>query len=82
MTDANALQAAMAAAAGPSLRDRATPTFASIAPQIVRRFNDRILGSVVKGVLGSGPVPGFAPPMVPLGPVIGGTAFSPPGMLS
>jgi len=37
--------------------------------------------TMVKGVLGSGPVPTFAPPYVPVGPVLGGTAISPPGAL-
>jgi peptidoglycan hydrolase-like protein with peptidoglycan-binding domain len=81
MMDPNALQAAMAAAASVSLREGAKPTFASIAPQVVVLFQAKILMSQVKGVLGSGPVPTFSPPMVPVGPVAGGTAFSPPGML-
>jgi peptidoglycan hydrolase-like protein with peptidoglycan-binding domain len=81
MTDVNALQAAMAAAAGPTLRERAKPTFAAIAPPVVLQFNGKVLMTMVKGVLGSGPVPTFSPPTVPVGPVANGTAFSPPGML-
>jgi peptidoglycan hydrolase-like protein with peptidoglycan-binding domain len=81
MTDTNLLQAAMASAAGPSLRERAKPAFAAIAPQIALHFTGKILTTIVKGVLGSGPVPTFQPPMVPAGPVVNGTAFSPPGML-
>ncbi|MBL8485091.1 MAG: hypothetical protein JNJ60_23045, partial [Rhodocyclaceae bacterium] len=30
-------------------------------------------GTIVRNVLGSGPVPTFAPPYVPVGPVVGGT---------
>jgi hypothetical protein len=37
--------------------------------------------TMVNGVLGSGPAPAFAPPYVPVGPVAGGTASSPRGML-
>lgn len=81
MMDPNLLQAAMSAAASASIRDRAKTAFASIAPQVIAQFQAKVLASTVKGVLGSGPVPTFAPPYVPVGPVVGGTAFSPPGML-
>lgn len=41
------------------------------------------LGSAMwAGVLGSGPVPTFAPPYVPVGPVMGGTFKGNPGCLS
>jgi peptidoglycan hydrolase-like protein with peptidoglycan-binding domain len=81
MMDPNLLQAAMTAAASASIRDRAKTAFGSIAPQVIAQFQAKIMTAIVKGVLGSGPVPGFAPPYVPVGPVVGGTAFSPPGML-
>jgi peptidoglycan hydrolase-like protein with peptidoglycan-binding domain len=81
MTNPVSLEAAMAAAAATSLRERAKAAFASIAPQVIVAFQVKILASQVKGVLGSGPVPTFAPPFVPVGPVLGGTAFSPPGAL-
>ena len=71
----------MPASGDPSLRERAKPAFAAIAPQIALHFTGKILTTIVKGVLGSGPVPTFQPPMVPAGPVVNGTAFSPPGML-
>lgn len=41
-----------------------------------------IAGNTVINVIGSGPVPSFAPPVVPVGPVIGGKAHGPPGVLS
>jgi len=81
MSDPTTLQAAMTAAASASLRDRAKATFASIAPLVIGKFQIMLVASMVKGVLGSGPVPTFAPPYVPVGPVVGGTAFSPPGAL-
>ncbi|MEO8751064.1 MAG: peptidoglycan-binding domain-containing protein [Casimicrobiaceae bacterium] len=81
MTDANALQASMAAAASVSIRERAKPSFASIATVVAAQFQTKLLVTQVQGVLGTGPVPSFAPPYVPVGPVVGGTAFSPPGAL-
>ena len=38
--------------------------------------------TLVKNVLGTGPVPTFAPPFVPVGPVMGGTGNGAPGCLS
>lgn len=81
MIDANALQASMAAAANVSIREQAKATFASIAPSVVLLFQSKVLMTQVKLVLGSGPVPTFAPPYVPVGPVVGGTAISVPGAL-
>jgi hypothetical protein len=37
--------------------------------------------TMVTNVLGTGPVPSFAPPSVPIGSVVGGTATMPPGGL-
>jgi peptidoglycan hydrolase-like protein with peptidoglycan-binding domain len=81
MSDPNALQAAMAKAASVSLRDRAKASFASIATQVSPKFQAMLVTSMVTGVMGTGPVPTFAPPYVPVGPVVGGRAFSPPGAL-
>ncbi len=38
--------------------------------------------TLVKNVIGTGPVPTFAPPVVPVGPVLGGIGNGPPGCLS
>jgi hypothetical protein len=38
------------------------------------RFNTFVASCIVSNVLGTGPVPTFAPPYVPCGPVVGGTA--------
>lgn len=38
--------------------------------------------TMVKNVLGTGPVPTFAPPFVPVGPVVGGVGTGPPGCIS
>lgn len=81
MIDANALQASMAAAANVSIREQGKAAFATIAPSVVLLFQSKVLMTQVKLVLGSGPVPTFAPPYVPVGPVVGGTAISVPGAL-
>jgi hypothetical protein len=42
-------------------------------------FNIWKVSTMVTNVLGTGPVPTFAPPYVPVGPVVGGTANMTPG---
>jgi len=37
--------------------------------------------TMVTNVLGTGPIPTFAPPIVPVGPVLGGVGTGPPGCL-
>jgi len=37
--------------------------------------------TIVTNVLGTGPIPTFAPPFVPVGPVVGGVGTGPPGCL-
>ena len=81
MMDPTLLMAAMATRVSDSLRAPAMGTFFAIASSVIIQFQSRVLMSQVKLVLGSGPVPTFAPPYVPVGPVVGGTASSPPGAL-
>jgi len=38
--------------------------------------------TMVQNVLGTGPIPTFAPPFVPVGPVVGGTSVPTPGVLT
>jgi len=38
--------------------------------------------TLVKNVMGTGPIPTFAPPFVPGGPVVGGVGIGPPGCIS
>ncbi|HQT98160.1 MAG: hypothetical protein ACYC47_02730 [Desulfobacteria bacterium] len=40
------------------------------------------VSTLVTNVLGTGPVPTFAPPFVPVGPVLGGIGTGPPGSIS
>ena len=45
-------------------------------------FNAMKMSTMVTNVIGTGPVPTFAPPFVPVGPVIGGIGTGPPGCLT
>jgi hypothetical protein len=51
----------------------------SFATQFSTRFNVWRTGQQVMSVLGKGKVPSFAPPFVPVGPVVNGSARSTPG---
>lgn len=53
--------------------------FDSIATAFEQVFLTWQTTTQVTNVLGFGPVPTFAPPIVPVGPVVGGTASMPPG---
>ncbi len=53
--------------------------FASLAEAFEKTATLWKASTLVTNVLGSGPVPSFAPPVVPVGPVVGGTASMPPG---
>ena len=65
------------------LADPAAPfsseLFESIAEAFEKTYNSWKLSTMVTNVLGSGPVPTFAPPVVPAGPVVGGTGTMSPG---
>lgn len=55
-----------------------TPLAAMIAPPFLAWLG----AQMVTGVLGHGPVPSFAPPHSPVGPVMGGEAMPNPGCLA
>jgi hypothetical protein len=52
---------------------------------ISKAFNTVFLmfkgSTLIQNVLGTGPIPTFAPPFVPVGPVVGGVGNGPPGCL-
>ncbi len=56
--------------------------FDSIAQAVGTTFKLWLTSTMVTNVLGTGPVPTFAPPLVPVGPVLGGTANMTPGGLA
>lgn len=53
--------------------------FESICDAFEKSYNIWKGTTMVTNVLGTGPVPTFAPPYVPLGPVVGGVGTMPPG---
>lgn len=55
--------------------------FESIAKAFNSVFQIFKASTMVQNVLGTGPVPTYAPPFVPVGPVVGGVGNSPPGCL-
>lgn len=59
----------------------ASDLFYSIARAFNTVFQTFKMSTLVKNVLGTGPVPTFAPPFVPVGPVVGGIGNGPPGCL-
>jgi len=67
---------------GVALQDPRKRQEASAASAVARAMPDAVafwMPLALVNLLGTGPVPTFAPPYVPVGPVIGGVANSPPG---
>ena len=62
--------------------DFSTELFESIAAGLSLGFTVWVGGQVIMNVMGTGPVPTFAPPYVPVGPVSGGEALPTPGVLA
>lgn len=62
------------------------PGAAAAVDEFARRFGARFLtwraAVLVKGVIGSGPVPSYRPPLAPAGPVVGGKVVELPGMFN
>lgn len=56
--------------------------FEAIAGAFDQVFQNLKATTLVVDVMGTGPVPSFAPPAVPAGPVVGGTGSGAPGCLS
>lgn len=86
LTDPTALQGAMSAHLDPGVkaRDQAgdhKQVFGGIAAQVAVYFSGWLASQLVTGVMGTGPVPTFAPPAVPAGPVIGGSTLPGAGHL-
>ncbi|MFO0613759.1 MAG: hypothetical protein U0414_14295 [Polyangiaceae bacterium] len=75
--------AALAGAMEGNLGDPAAPyhaqIFGAVADAFEKVFDMWAPSCMVTNVLGSGPVPTFAPPVVPAGPVVGGIANMAPG---
>jgi hypothetical protein len=60
----------------------ASQLFASICDAFEKAYDLWKVATMVSNVMGTGPVPTFAPPYVPGGPVVGGTGMMAPGGLT
>jgi hypothetical protein len=74
-----ALKSHMVAALGDPTAPFAPQLFESIADAFDKCYNIWKVSTQVTNVLGTGPIPTFAPPYVPVGPVVGGMANMMPG---
>jgi len=75
------LKGMMTANLGDPTALHATDLFDSIAQAFSIVFRMFKASTMVRNVLGTGPVPTYAPPFVPVGPVLGGVGNGPPGCL-
>jgi hypothetical protein len=87
LTDATALQGAMAAHLDPGVKARDPAgdhkkVFGGIAAQVAAYFSGWLASQMVTNVMGTGPIPTFAPPIVVVGPVFGGSTLPGGGHLS
>lgn len=77
------LRQRITAAVGAASNDPgAPPAIQLVAARLGGRFAIFLASTNVQRVMGRGPVPTFAPPYVPVGPVVNGSVISAPGSLS
>jgi hypothetical protein len=76
---ANVLKMQMIAALGDPTAPFHKELFESIADAFEKTYNLWKVSTMVTNVLGTGAVPTFAPPYVPVGPVVGGVGTMTPG---
>ena len=79
---ASALKSAMLANLGDPQALHAAELFDAIAAAFEVQFVTFKSTTLIQNILGTGPVPVYAPPFVPLGPVLGGTGSGAPGCLT
>lgn len=77
----DSIKGAMEANLGDPKALHASDLFDAIAKAFNTIFQVFKSSTLVQNVLGTGPVPTFAPPFVPAGPVVGGTVIPTPGVL-
>lgn len=76
ITSASQLEDEMYDAMPDALKIQAVRTYlAGLAPQISLHFTTWLASQQVTMVMGMGPIPSFAPPYVPVGPVMGGSTL-------
>lgn len=78
----SSLEKAMSQAASHAVRAKGAPIFSRISVHAAPLLGASIAGSMVRNVLGQGPVPTFAPPVILVGPVVNGSVLPNPGILS
>lgn len=78
---ANALEQAFTRNRSGPAGDEA-PLFKALAQALALAFDSWIPSQLITNVLGTGPIPTFAPPMSPVGPVVGGHVIASPGHLA
>jgi hypothetical protein len=76
---ANALSGSMVGLLGDPTALHHKQLFDSVADAFEKCFMTWQTSTQVTNVLGAGPIPTFAPPFVPVGPVVGGVGNMPPG---
>jgi hypothetical protein len=76
---ANVLKMQMVGQHGDPMAPFHQELFESIADAFEKSYNLWKVSTMVTNVLGTGPIPTFAPPYVPVGPVVGGTGNMTPG---
>jgi len=79
LMSASALSGQMFGQLGDPTAPYANELFGAIADGIDKCYTIWASSTMVTNVLGTGPVPSFAPPYVPVGPVLGGTGNMTPG---
>ena len=77
----DSLDAQMAAMYGDPTDSAAMAVCNAIGPALARTFHTWLLTTQVTNIMGTGPIPTFAPPYSPVGPVIGGVGTMIPGGL-
>jgi len=82
MLAAPTMKAQMIAQLGDPQAPHAVELFDALTQGFTPVFNIMKVSTMVTNVLGTGPVPTFAPPFVPVGPVVGGIGQGPPGCLT
>ncbi len=66
---------------GAEISPEARDAISSFAKQLSSSFLIWLASAQVQGVMGQGPVPTFAPPYVPVGPVVAGNVIPAPGVI-
>lgn len=81
MLSGSTLKATMEANLGDPQALHASDIFDAVSKAFETVFLTFKSSTMMQNVLGTGPVPTFAPPFVPIGPVLAGVGNGPPGCI-